>query len=423
MNSDTPAKTLEDFYDWIIVRFTGEIILKSERLQNRLLNTLMKDLHAVLSRKGLEGTIIERTRSRIFLESREFESLQDVKEALSIIPGIRSFSRCKRSPLDLEKLDRMMSFMADRLFTLDCTFAIRVRRVGEHHPFSSQDIERRVGRLLLDKFPEMNISVDLEHPDVTLRAEIRDDEMVLFHEIHQGIGGIPSDSTFKVKCFLDDKERSVENARALLKRGIQLAPCIIFPGESRDIEDLLAELNSKKKFRHMLARALALQPSNNITIKVLPHDSQLEILLSQAGFTTTGFLRDIFIQIGVAYALQEQNNPQPLTYSLAYSYALHGSALPIKVLSAILHFIHSCYQDIPSPILLLPILAHGDVKSNLIDISPFTMEPMGTILKNLKGSRNELVLSLQRMSDDEIHVTFNVFNGLFTRFPPRSHVL
>lgn len=414
MDSDTSANAFEGFYDWIIVRFTGEIILKSDRLQNRLLNTIMKDLHAVLSRKGLKGTFIERTRARIFLESREFESLQDVKEVLSIIPGIRSFSMCKRSPLDLDQLDRMMSFMAGRLFTLGCTFAIRVRRVGEYHPFSSQDIERRVGRLLLDEFPEMNISVDLEHPDITLRAEIRDDEMILFHEIHQGIGGIPSDSKFKVKCFLEDKERSMENARALLKRGVQLDPCIIFPGEYRDIEELLAEMNSKKQFRHMLARALALQPSNNINIKILPLDSQLKVLLSQAGFTPTGFLRDIFIQIGVAYALQKQNDSQPLTYSLAYSYALHGSALPIKVLSAILDFIHSCYQDIPSPILLLPILAHGDVKSNLSDTSPLTTEPMDSMLKNLKGSRNELALSLQRMSDDAIHVTFDLFNQLFS---------
>jgi tRNA uracil 4-sulfurtransferase len=66
------------------------------------------------------------------------------------------------------------------------TFAVRARRAGTH-PFSSHDVQVKLGARLL----EASAGVNLDAPEVEAHVEVRDDRAFLFAERVAGAGGLP----------------------------------------------------------------------------------------------------------------------------------------------------------------------------------------------------------------------------------------
>ncbi|MGI6157473.1 MAG: tRNA uracil 4-sulfurtransferase ThiI [Saccharofermentanales bacterium] len=69
------------------------------------------------------------------------------------------------------------------------TFKIETRRVNKAYPQSSYEVCCELGDRLLSAFPEQ-LTVDVEHPDVTFFVEIRD-ALYLYHDIVEGARGLP----------------------------------------------------------------------------------------------------------------------------------------------------------------------------------------------------------------------------------------
>jgi len=95
-----------------------------------------------------------------------------------------------------------------------------------------------MGAFILNKFGSLEISVNLTRPDFTFFIEIRENDVILFHEKYKGMGGLPRDSTSYVIGTIGLTSSSWKTHKLLLKRGTKLfflllSPILNINGRSR----------------------------------------------------------------------------------------------------------------------------------------------------------------------------------------------
>lgn len=191
-----------------LIRYS-EVFLKSESVRRRWVNRLVENI-----RKIAGDVKFRLERGRIWVISDE-----RIDDKLRKVFGIVSFSPCIHCKLE-ELENCVLDFCKDRLKTAK-TFAVRVKRVGEHE-FTSQDMERKLGALILQKFP--NLKVNLENPDKIIYVEIRGEDCYIFDEIIKGAGGIPLGVEGRVVSLLSGGIDSPVATWLMMKRGCEVIP-------------------------------------------------------------------------------------------------------------------------------------------------------------------------------------------------------
>lgn len=152
--------------------------------------------------------------------------------ALGRVFGIVSFSPCRACSLD-ELEETLLQYIADSWVAEKGTFALRVRRIGEHS-FSSQECASRLGSRVREWYP--GLGVDLKHADITIHIEIRGERCYLYHKVFPGAGGIPLGVEGSLVLLLSGGIDSAVAAWMMMKRGCRIIPVFIdmppFLGES-----------------------------------------------------------------------------------------------------------------------------------------------------------------------------------------------
>ncbi|WP_061951405.1 THUMP domain-containing protein [Acidiplasma cupricumulans] len=88
------------------------------------------------------------------------------------------------------------------------------KRSGSHS-FTSMDIEKILG----DALYKYSAGVDLEHPDIRIYIEIRDNRFYLFTEKIEGPGGLPLKSEGKLLSLFSGGIDSPVATYMVMKRG------------------------------------------------------------------------------------------------------------------------------------------------------------------------------------------------------------
>ena len=79
------------------------------------------------------------------------------------------------------------------------TFKVDAKRVDKKYPVSSEQMNRDLGEMILDTFPETK--VDVHHPDVLLKVEVR--KLVNIYSVMiPGPGGMPVGTNGKAMLLL-----------------------------------------------------------------------------------------------------------------------------------------------------------------------------------------------------------------------------
>jgi len=187
----------------------SEIALKSLPVRRRWEDVLISNLQ-----KALPGCKVRRSWGRIWLEGPVDP------EKLKKVFGIVSFSECERC--SLQELD---SYIMDFCTRADLgearTFALRLRRVGDH-PFSSQEKTVELADKILEQFT--NLLVNLDNPDVTIHVEIRDNNCYLYRDVIKGAGGLPLGVEGKLVALFSGGIDSPVAAWMMMKRGCKIIP-------------------------------------------------------------------------------------------------------------------------------------------------------------------------------------------------------
>jgi tRNA uracil 4-sulfurtransferase len=190
----------------------GEIFLKSDYVRRRWETILMRNIREVLP-----GCRVSSERGRIWIGGPvDTEKLRRVFGIVSFSPVVR----CSLEDLDETLLSLCRAWGAGDLRT----FAIRMRRVGIHS-FTSQEKAVDLGSLVRAEFP--GLAVDLDHPDLELHVEIREEACYLFTTVIPGAGGLPLGVEGSLVALVSGGIDSPVAAWMMMKRGCRIIPVYI----------------------------------------------------------------------------------------------------------------------------------------------------------------------------------------------------
>lgn len=201
--------------DFILVRF-GELTLKGKnRLQfeNRLFTHIQRQLEPFPKVK------MNKTYGRVLiaLNSEDYES---VKERLMRVIGLASFSPVVRAELDLEDMQRKCLELVKSAQTPPRTFKVAAKRAYKPFPYNSMQLNQEIGGFVLRHTD--GLKVDVHHPDLELKIDVRKEGAYLYTEVVSGIGGLPIGSSGKAMLMLSGGIDSPVAGWLGMKRGLKL---------------------------------------------------------------------------------------------------------------------------------------------------------------------------------------------------------
>jgi thiamine biosynthesis protein ThiI len=201
--------------DWLILRL-GELTLKGKnrgRFEKRVLSQIQKVLSAfpILQVKSEFG--------RVYVELGT-APYQEVLAGLNKIFGLTSYSPAYQAPLDLEQIREHALGIMQALPKLPDTFKVSVRRVNKSFPYDTQQMNNLVGGFVLEGCP--GLKVDVHHPEVDLRVEIREETVFLYTEVLEGAGGFPEGSSGKALLLLSGGIDSPVAGWLAMRKGIEV---------------------------------------------------------------------------------------------------------------------------------------------------------------------------------------------------------
>ena len=207
-------------FDTVIVRFGGEIGIKSEWTRKSYENLILKNIKKALTFYNIDFEEFSRHSGRIYIKT---ETPIEVSEKLVKVFGISSVSPAIETTSNLEDIEEKSLELAKEKLGENAKFAVRCRRIGSH-PYTSMDVCRRVGQIILDELATRKLKVDLENPDVEIQIEIREDKAYVYSEVLHGPGGFPLGSQPKLVCLLSGGIDSPAACWLVMKRGAPIIP-------------------------------------------------------------------------------------------------------------------------------------------------------------------------------------------------------
>jgi len=229
----------------ILVRISGEIPIKSEPVRARWERLVLNRIRKKVDELGY----VRHERGRIYVHT---EKPHEVMEKLRTIFGISSLSPAASCKPDLESIKKRALEVAKYYITkmkreknLDVkTFAIIAKKVISNK-FGTTEVRYDVGAYIKEN---LNLQVNLDHPDLPLHIEVRRNEAFIYTEIIEGAGGIPVGVQEPVIVLYNGDRESTLSMWLMLKRGcpIIVTHFIVCPEKhylkslEKTAEDLLA---------------------------------------------------------------------------------------------------------------------------------------------------------------------------------------
>ncbi|WP_026671632.1 tRNA uracil 4-sulfurtransferase ThiI [Alkalihalobacterium bogoriense] len=201
-------------YDHILIRY-GELSLKGKN-RTHFEKVLRDNIKQVL--KPFPMLKIERTFGRMIIELHG-EQVEPIVDRLQHVFGIQSFSLAVKVENTLEAIQEgALRALHDRGSV--STFKVTARRPFKNFPVDSQKLNHLVGGYLLKN--TSNITVDVHHPEVEVKVEVRETATYITCGAIEGPGGLPVGTGGKVALMLSGGIDSPVAAYLAMKRGVKL---------------------------------------------------------------------------------------------------------------------------------------------------------------------------------------------------------
>ena len=172
--------------------------------------------------KRCEGEFkVTRTEGRIYVHALSDFDFDETVDNLKTVFGISGICPVIHvADEGFEKLSQtVVDYIAQNYPDRNMTFKVYTRRARKNYPMDSQEINREMGGVILDAFPEMK--VDVHHPDMMLHIEIREKIYIYSMEI-TGPGGMPVGSNGKAMLLLSGGIDSPVAGYMIAKRGVKI---------------------------------------------------------------------------------------------------------------------------------------------------------------------------------------------------------
>ncbi|MBP3398308.1 MAG: tRNA 4-thiouridine(8) synthase ThiI [Erysipelotrichaceae bacterium] len=203
---------MELVYDHILVRY-GELSTKGKNRKD-FIRRLTSNIKLALS--GFDQLTYEQTFDRIYIHLHG-TPFDEVSPILKEVFGISSFSPTLKVESDLNTIKEAALMVANS--TNGHTFKMETRRHDKKFPHRSDEINRAcAGKILANT----EWKVDVHHPDLHLRVEVREKATYIMPLVVQGAGGYPTGIGGKAMLLLSGGIDSPVAGYLTMKRGIEI---------------------------------------------------------------------------------------------------------------------------------------------------------------------------------------------------------
>ncbi|QDJ12861.1 tRNA 4-thiouridine(8) synthase ThiI [Mergibacter septicus] len=211
-----------------VIKLFPEIMIKSESVRKRFVKILTGNIRNVL-KKCDESVAVVRHWDYIEVRSKDEKNRQVLIETLQCIPGIHHFLEVEEKTFTTlyDIFQHTLQQVRDELENK--TFCVRVKRKGKHD-FTSIEAERYIGGGLNQHIE--SAKVRLIKPDVTVRIDIEQNQMLLIKQRHQGLGGYPIGTQEDVLSLISGGFDSGVSSYMLIRRGCRVHYCFFNLGGS-----------------------------------------------------------------------------------------------------------------------------------------------------------------------------------------------
>ena len=190
--------------------------------KNRFLfeDALIKQIKHAL--RPVEGKfIISKESGRIYVDAQGEYDYDEVIAALKRVFGIAWICPMFQiEKTDFEEIKKEVASYVDQVYEdKNFTFKVDAKRVDKKYPVSSEQMNCDLGEVILDTFPETK--VDVHHPDVLLKVEVR--KLVNIYSVMiPGPGGMPVGTNGKAMLLLSGGIDSPVAGYMIAKRGVMI---------------------------------------------------------------------------------------------------------------------------------------------------------------------------------------------------------
>lgn len=203
----------------VILIKNGELALKG---LNRCTfeSKMVKDIRRRIKRFG-EFTVVPCQSTVTVTPQNDEADIRGAFEQIIRVFGIAGACRCAVCEKDMEAIqETAAAYLGDRLNEAR-TFKAEAKRADKKFPFKSPQICENMGEYILNSFP--HLTVDVHHPDVTVRIEVREREAYIHADMEVGAGGMPVGSNGRALLLLSGGIDSPVAGWMMAKRGVSLS--------------------------------------------------------------------------------------------------------------------------------------------------------------------------------------------------------
>ena len=172
--------------------------------------------------KDIDGDfMVVKESGRIYATAESEYDFDEAVETLKRIFGIPAI--CPMVQVDdngYEDLKKQVLAYVDEVYEdKNFTFKVNARRGNKKYPVNSDQINRDLGEVILDAFPETK--VDVHHPEVMLHVEVRN-RINIYSIVIPGPGGMPVGTNGKAMLLLSGGIDSPVAGYMISKRGVKI---------------------------------------------------------------------------------------------------------------------------------------------------------------------------------------------------------
>ena len=184
-----------------------------------------------------------RDRAHIELNGADYA---EVSNRLTKVFGIQNFSPSIKVEKSMPIIKEEVVALFKEIYSEGQTFKIATRRADHNFELDSTELNIALGDVVFDNFSYAK--VQMKKPDITLRAEIRQDAAYLSFEDIKGAGGMPVGTAGRGHLMLSGGIDSPVAGYLTLKRGVEIeavhfaSPPYTSPGALKKAKDLAAKL-------------------------------------------------------------------------------------------------------------------------------------------------------------------------------------
>ncbi|PID46165.1 MAG: tRNA 4-thiouridine(8) synthase ThiI [Proteobacteria bacterium] len=203
-----------------IVKVASESFIKSRSVRAWHLNQLSKNVRQVL--RAIDPKVRVRAHSNRLEIDCTAELSTSCQRRLGDVPGIHSILTVESASLPEKDAiaflaEKVVGYYVDKISGK--SFVVRCHRVGEHD-FSSLDVERKLGAVLLANSQDSHVK--LKQPDITVSIEILRDKVYFIRDKVLGLGGYPIGTQGSVLSLISGGFDSSVASYQMMRRGCRV---------------------------------------------------------------------------------------------------------------------------------------------------------------------------------------------------------